>query len=200
MIQPLIVLLCSELKPSLSSHNNFSPETNNTLGFPLSNQTNTQTQTPIMCTCSIITMDQSSTTNALHLVPLSKPCSSELLSYAISSQTSQTKQNVTRSIEPESQDMFQVYSTEGLLAHELEAFGITRKSSTRQNESKSSFSSRRKNRKSRVSTEVHPDLLFAEFLSEDWLFLRDLVREDLWGVLAMLRMQLRLGRKSIISN
>ncbi len=54
--------------------------------------------------------------------------------------------------------MFEVYSTQGLVAHELEAFGITGRP----------FDSQKKNnRKSRVSTEIHPDLLFAEFLLEE---------------------------------
>mmetsp|Transcript_5739 Transcript_5739/g.11861 ORF Transcript_5739/g.11861 Transcript_5739/m.11861 type:complete len:113 (+) Transcript_5739:75-413(+) len=112
-----------------------------------------------MCKCSIISIDQSSTSDAKYLIPLSTPCTSKT-SYT---RRSQTKKN---SIEPIAQDMFQVYSTEGLLAHELEAFGITKKTSTK-NYSESDISCRRKIRKSRVSTEVHPDLLFAELLSED---------------------------------
>mmetsp|Transcript_8794 Transcript_8794/g.16415 ORF Transcript_8794/g.16415 Transcript_8794/m.16415 type:complete len:111 (-) Transcript_8794:91-423(-) len=57
-----------------------------------------------------------------------------------------------------SKDMFEVYSTHGLVAYELEAFGITRPPLD---------SPKIKSRKSRVSTEIHPDLLFAEFLSEE---------------------------------
>mmetsp|Transcript_5202 Transcript_5202/g.10659 ORF Transcript_5202/g.10659 Transcript_5202/m.10659 type:complete len:113 (-) Transcript_5202:101-439(-) len=112
-----------------------------------------------MCKCSIISIDQSSTSDAKYLIPLSTPCTSKT-SYT---RRSQTKKN---SIEPIAQDMFQVYSTEGLVAHELEVFGITRITSTKIN-SKPGFSSRRDKRNCRVSTEVHPDLLFAELLSED---------------------------------
>mmetsp|Transcript_25161 Transcript_25161/g.52126 ORF Transcript_25161/g.52126 Transcript_25161/m.52126 type:complete len:117 (+) Transcript_25161:177-527(+) len=116
-----------------------------------------------MCTCSsIIGLDQSSTMDASHRVPLSKPCSSE----ASYTSRSQTKEINSSSVEPVARDMFQVYSTEGLVAHELEVFGITRITSTKIN-SKPGFSSRRDKRNCRVSTEVHPDLLFAEFLAED---------------------------------
>eukprot|EP00569_Conticribra_weissflogii_P013352 CAMPEP_0171417136 /NCGR_PEP_ID=MMETSP0880-20121228/40449_1 /TAXON_ID=67004 /ORGANISM="Thalassiosira weissflogii, Strain CCMP1336" /LENGTH=107 /DNA_ID=CAMNT_0011935393 /DNA_START=431 /DNA_END=754 /DNA_ORIENTATION=+ len=107
-------------------------------------------------------MDQLSTSDAKYLIPLSKSSSSES-SFANRSQTEEIE---TSSIEPVAQDMFQVYSTEGLVAHELEVFGITRITSKKIN-SKPGYSSEREKRKSRVSTEVHPDLLFAEFLAED---------------------------------
>ncbi len=77
------------------------------------------------------------------------------------SHKSRKREIKTSSIEPVAQDMFQVYSTEGLLAHELDAFGITRTTCT------PGFATKRKDRMSRVSTEVHPDLLFAEFLWDD---------------------------------
>ncbi|KAL7460349.1 hypothetical protein ACHAXS_000805 [Conticribra weissflogii] len=67
------------------------------------------------------------------------------------------KQQISSSKQSNTQDMFEVYSTQGLVAHELEAFGFT---------SRPFDSQKKNNRKSRVSTEIHPDLLFAEFLLE----------------------------------
>ncbi len=61
-------------------------------------------------------------------------------------------------------DYFEVYSTNGVVAQELQEFGVvSRRPSFRQSNGKHD-----RVRKTRVSTEIHPDLLMAElFLDGD---------------------------------
>ena len=68
-------------------------------------------------------------------------------------------------------DMFQIYSSQGVAANELESFGVNRDRPAYTNEGMESFTLLNK-RKTRVSAEISPLLLFEEFLSKD----------DFWNV------------------
>mmetsp|Transcript_26731 Transcript_26731/g.55012 ORF Transcript_26731/g.55012 Transcript_26731/m.55012 type:complete len:106 (-) Transcript_26731:150-467(-) len=60
------------------------------------------------------------------------------------------------------QDNFEAYSKKGVVCQEFEAFGITTRQRLATKNNRSNV------RKSRVSTEIHPDLIMAElFLAEE---------------------------------
>lgn len=75
---------------------------------------------------------------------------------------------------PTKLDMFQIYSTEGVIAREFESFGLTSHHQPTANGGASNgrggartIATRRNGRRTCVSTEVHPMMIFEEMLLSD---------------------------------
>ena len=113
--------------------------------------------------------------HSFHLKELVQPVKQELKPTPCNrTPTLKTPLAQTTSNAPAKLDMFQLYSTEGVASAELESFGVHHKRAvncTRSATSSSGDGSEQaraaKKRKTRVSAEIHPLLLFEEIFWED---------------------------------